>query len=114
MSTATVSLAIVCPDWCVIPASEHADDLWDMGGNCIHRAVITTVDDAAGYCEPLEEPRYHSPLDVTFTSMTSPEGRETASAVLSLNGHETSIEQAEAFARAILAAVGTYRAQVSQ
>lgn len=109
MSVTTVPLEIVCPDWCDISPALHAADLWDMGGNCIHLSRDVEVPDPTGYCEPLEDPRFHETVRIFLTSSARPEGRESASPILHIDGREHSIAQALALAEALTAMVATYR-----
>lgn len=47
MTTATASLTISCPPWCITPAQEHADDLWNMAGKCVHVTDFDSMDAAS-------------------------------------------------------------------
>ena len=111
MSTATVPIQITCPDWCSRPVAEHAESLWDYEGNCIHYSADRVVNDPVGYEEPLKAPVFHSPITVYMTSQSNLEGRETASPVVHLEGHELSVAQALALSEAIREVVYTYRVE---
>lgn len=101
MTTTTVPFVITCPNWCVRPAPEHAADLWEMGGNCIHYSADLSVADPDGYQEALTEPKFNDPVDVSISTQTDPNGRETASAIVHIDGREYSEAQALALAEAI-------------
>lgn len=111
MTTATVPIQITCPDWCTRTADEHAAELWDMGGNCIHHSPELFAFDTTGYREPMQEPRFYAPVEVRMTTHTNPEGRESASPVVWVNGHEFSPSQAIALAEIIEQTIESYRAQ---
>lgn len=110
MSTATVPIAITCPDWCIVEADAHAADLWEMGGNCIHRGPDVDVVDTTGYQEPLQSLRLHQAIRLQLTAMTRPDGAESATPVIYIGEREHSIQQALDLAEAIKTMVETYRA----
>jgi hypothetical protein len=113
VTAATVPITITCPDWCIDTAEKHAAELWDAGGECHHSSNVVTVADPAGYCRPLNEPQFCSPIDVLLGTSARPEdGRETASPLMWLDGREHTIEQMEALVAAIEALVRSYRAGV--
>jgi hypothetical protein len=110
VSTATVPIKIVCPDWCTVSPEDHARNLWDMGGDCIHRSMTVGVEDPTGYREALAEPRFHDRIELSLSTSANPEtNRETASAVVYLGDRDHSIAQALALAEAITAQVAAYR-----
>lgn len=109
MTTAAVPIQITCPNWFTRTAGEHVDDLWNMDGDCIHFSGERMAVDAEGYCEALRAPVFHPRVDVWMTSMTSPDGRETASPIVHLCGQELSVQQALAFSELIREVVYTYR-----
>jgi hypothetical protein len=110
MSTTTVALDLTCPDWCTVPAEEHASELWDLGGTCIHWSDRTNVADPTGHRSPLQAPQPHEPLEVSLTTCTSPDGREVESPMMHLDGNELSIAQAVAVAERLQSLVAEYRA----
>ncbi len=110
MSTATVPLTITCPEWCTRTPEEHVGELWDYGGNCIHHSATMFALDTVGYREPMQEPRFHSPIEVLMTAQSRPEGQESASPVVHLEGRELSPAQALALADVLRETVETYRA----
>lgn len=111
MSTATVPLEIVCPEWCKVSPADHASELWDLGGHCIHTAEDVVVKDPVGYREALQEPRFEDPVCLTLSTMARPgDNRECASPVVYINGVEHTVGQALAVSEAIVALVDRYRA----
>lgn len=110
MTTSTVPVSITCPVWCIRDAGEHAAELWNMDGDCIHLSADREITDTAGYIEPLAAPVFHPPVSVWITSSASPEGRESASPIVHLDGRELSTQQALALADALRDLVGDYRA----
>jgi hypothetical protein len=95
VTTTRTSVRITCPPWCTVDPQDHAENLWNSGGNCCHHAPDVSVEDAEG----------RPPVCVTFSTCTSPEGREVAAPVIYINDREHSIEQALALAEAITRAV---------
>ena len=96
MTTTTVPITIVCPDWCVVPAEVHAADLWNLGGCCDHRSADRSIKDPTGYQEPLGEPKPWEDVRVQLAHLTTPDGRPQAPAILFIGDREHSIEQYEA------------------
>lgn len=111
MTTATVPIAVTCPDWCTVSAEHHAADLWNMGGVCIHHSPEVLVHDPTGYQEAGDDaPQPFSPVEVSFTTMARPEdGREVATPIFYVLHQEMSLEQALALNDAINRAVESYR-----
>ncbi len=109
MTTTTVPITIVCPDWCIVPAEVHAADLWNTGGCCDHRSAERSIKDPTGYQEPLSEPRLYQDVRVQLTALTTPDGRPQASPVLYINDCEHSLEQAEAVFDAARDLITQYR-----
>lgn len=103
---------ITCPPWCSLSAGEHADDLWELAGNCLHWMDEVFIEDTEGYQVPLEEPIFNKPIRVVLVSHASPDGRETASPVVHLghNSDTLSVQQALALADEIRRQVELYRA----
>jgi hypothetical protein len=112
-ATTEVSITITCPNWCTVTAEDHAADLWDMGGVCIHRAAEVEVVDTPVVRGPMGEMRPYEPVTVTFVTTTNPEGREVEAPEFDINGHDYSLEQILSLAEAIQGAVTTYRAEGS-
>lgn len=110
MTTTTVALDLTCPDWCTVPAEEHASELWDLGGTCIHWAPWAVVPDPTGHQVPLEAPRLHQPVEIGLSTCTRPDGIEAESPVVRLNGAELSIAQAVTVAERLQCLVAEYRA----
>lgn len=109
MSTATVPLAITCPDWCDISPAKHAEDLWNWEGHCIHSSSDFAIRDEAGWTTYGEPTRFHPAQTISLSSVASPDGRETESPMLHLAGNELSVQQALALADAIRELVQQYR-----
>jgi hypothetical protein len=110
MTTTTVPIAIVCPEWSEVDPEEHAANLWEMGGNVIHRSGGVWVDDPTGYCEALEAPRMHERIVVEVTAMTRPDRRATTSPVVYIDDKEHSLEQAVLLSDVLASMVERYRA----
>ncbi len=108
MSAATVEvgISITCPAWCTVSPEHHAENLWNMGGVCIHHSAEVVVEDPTGHREGMEEPRFHQPMTVALTTETNPEGREVASPAVRVDGHECTVEQALKLADTIRRVVG--------
>lgn len=109
MTTTTVPIEITCPDWCDRPATEHAEQLWDWDGTCIHYSADAIVRDTEGFHGALEQPQFHPPIELYMTAQTNPEGREVCPPVLHLGGIEMSVSQALALADEIRRQVELYR-----
>lgn len=102
MTTTQASIAITCPPWCTIDPQEHAEDLWNSGGNCCHHGPTNSVEDTAGHRENAwDEPQLYPPVDVTYSTCTNPEGRETETPVIYVDSREFSVAQALDLAEAI-------------
>jgi hypothetical protein len=112
MTTTETTLTIVCPSWCTIDAQEHASDLWNSGGDCIHQAPVISVADVGRGpgIGSLDEPKPGRPVEIYWTSQTAPQGRESAAPMFWIDDREYSVEQALALRDAIMQAVETYRA----
>jgi hypothetical protein len=109
MTTTAVPIVITCPDWCTVSAEEHAADLWNMGGVCIHHSPEVEVADTPVARGPLGEMRPYSPVTVRFVTTTNPKGREVEAPEFAIEGHEYSLEQLLALADTIQATVALYR-----
>ena len=107
--TTTQTIAITCPDWCEVPAAEHAAELWDNGGECFHLGAETPVLDPTGCHGSLEEPAFHKPVRVWLSTSTSPQNRETRPPVVNVEGDCLSVDQALALADEIQRQVEMYR-----
>lgn len=112
MTTTAVSLEITCPDWCITSPEEHAADLWNMGGTCIHRTADTSIEDHIGHKGGgLEGVHYAAPVLLSLTTETRPDGQEAATPCVTLHGgDELTLSQALAVADQIKAMVAAYRA----
>ena len=109
MTTTAVPIVITCPDWCTVSAEDHANDLWNMGGVCIHRPAEVEVGDTPVARGPLGELRPYSPVTVSFVTTTNPDGLEVEAPEFAIEGHDYSLEQFLALAEAIHSVVATYR-----
>lgn len=110
MSAATVPLEIVCPEWCSIAPEEHARELWNYAGNCLHLTSDVLVEDPTGHQAPLEEPRFEPPVRIVLYSHTRPDNTESASPTVHIGDDVYTVGQALALAEAIVALVERYRA----
>lgn len=93
MRTLNVSVEISCPDWCEESAQYHADELWQQGGDCLHRAELIARD-TTGYAEALMEPRYYEPIDIALYVPTNPEGQLRATSTIIMDGRDMTLSQA--------------------
>ncbi len=112
MRTATVPVAIVCPPWCEVSPEDHASELWDYEGNCVHRTTSEPIPDTQGSGHSLAEPTFHSPVAVSLTSYgCHSDGRDTDAPTvhLHLSGAELGLKQALALADEIRRQVELYR-----
>ncbi len=93
IAVSTASPAIVCPDWCTVPYLEHVDDLPNWEGFVIHWSA--EVD------------------GVQHSSETYPDGTPAAHELPQVHIHDRDSQMAhddaERFARRILAAVAEAR-----
>jgi hypothetical protein len=93
-----VTPTIVCPDWCTIPTDEHLADLPNWEGSVIHHSATVKVDrfhvscSRLAYPDGTPQPDPHGPADVVI-----------------IDDDALDLDVAEAFARAILAAVSEAR-----
>lgn len=94
-----VTPTIVCPDWCTIPTEEHLADLRAWEGSVIHHSATVKVSDRfhvscsrLAYPDGTPQPDPHGPADVVI-----------------VDDDALSLDAAERFARAILAAVAAAR-----
>lgn len=110
MRTKSVPIAITCPEWCSRTAEEHAADLWNFEGRCIHLSENLDVADPVGWSSYGEPTRYHSMVNLYITSSAWPDGRECESATVFLDGHEMSMEQALLLSDELRRQVEAYRA----
>jgi hypothetical protein len=110
MTTATATLSITCPPWCTTSAQEHADDLWDFGGRCIHPTDFVSVFDPVGRTPaPLAEPIECSPFSVQLSSTTTPDGTSAqASPLILMDGSEHTLEQVVDLTGTLLSLVTLY------
>jgi hypothetical protein len=107
--TTAVPLEITCPNWCSRSAAEHAADLWNYEGRCIHLSRDVEIPDTAGWTAYGEPVRFHESHSVYVSSIANPSGRETESPILYFHGHEVSTSQALAVADEIRRRVQLYR-----
>ena len=95
-----ITPTVVCPDWCTTPHAEHVDELPNWEGSVIHANTERVV---AG-CR------------VALSRLAYPDGTPDAhqpgalADLIMVEGQEMSVDDAQAFARAILAAVSEARA----
>jgi hypothetical protein len=94
-----VTPTIVCPDWCTIPTEEHLVELPNWEGSVIHTNAERLV---AGCRVTLSRLAY---ADGT----PEPDSISGRADMVLIDGHDMNVEDAEAFARAILAAVSEAR-----
>lgn len=111
MTTTSVAIDIVCPDWCQVPMEDHVVDLWDLEGNCAHQ-MGTLVEDTTGHRGALQEPRMHEPIAITLGTLARhSDGREVESPSIYINGgSECSLQQALDLAERLKRLVADYRA----
>lgn len=102
---AEASLSIKCPTWCTLSAQDHADQLWNLEGECHH--MPADVDIMCGVPSATRE------APVGFVMTTSPVGNETAPPVFFLDGQEFSAEQFRTLAGAMLAMLDLHAATVT-
>ena len=95
-----VTPTVVCPEWCTIPHTEHVDELPNWEGSVIHTNTERVV---AGCRVALSRLAYPDGTPET----DQPGGQAD---LIMVEGQEMSVEDAEAFARAIFAAVSEARA----
>lgn len=105
---AEVTVTIVCPSWCEETAQHHADELWAAGGNCLH-VLSRAVHDTTGHQEALKAPRMGRPVAVMLSTEQAPDGAETASPVVIIDGRELTLQQAEDLAAALSGLAAAYR-----
>lgn len=94
------SPAITCPAWCTVSQTQHVDDLPDFEGFVIHRLELETV-------------AFDGLLEVSSSTYTdgTPDPKNPRTEVRIDTGHDTywSVDEAEDFARSILAFVEKVR-----
>lgn len=101
MTTTTVPIEIVCPDWCERDPGTHAAELGGWEGTCIHQGLLAVVEDpsANGYDWDPSRPEHvykGDPIEVGVGVITSPDGHVMSTPSLALNEGLHSIEQIEA------------------
>lgn len=104
-----MTVNITCPAWCDEDPGLHAGELLDWDGACLHRSREVLVQDPSGLQRGLEPPRPRPLVQLVLAAATQPNGRPVESPVVIMDGHELSIEQAEALAGALLEMVGAAR-----
>ena len=110
----TVPITIVCPDWCTVSPEQHAAELWAASGKCFHHAADIEGADPTAHRAPRAEPRYYSPICLSLSTTTMPDGREAESPTFRIDEQEHSLEQMLALAEAIQRAVDLYRSTGAQ
>ncbi|MDP9822787.1 DUF6907 domain-containing protein [Nocardioides massiliensis] len=86
MTTTTVSLDLTCPDWCTISAEDHVSALWDTEANLIHHSADQPV----------------GAFDVSWTTVTRPDGRPSEAPTVFLDGQDITPAQARELAAALI------------
>jgi hypothetical protein len=107
--TESTLVEISCPDWCQIPAEDHASRLWANEGRCVHQVVLT-VADPTGKRAWEGAPKYCALIELALLMTTNPVGREVESADVLVNGQESTLDQLVLLAQAITDLAGMYRA----
>lgn len=110
MTTDTATLTITCPPWCITPAQEHADDLWDMAGVCVHVTDFASVFDPIGRTPaPLADPIECPTFSIQMSSTTTPDGTSAqASPLILLDESEHTLEQVIDLTGTLLSLVTLY------
>ena len=102
--SASETVAVVCPPWCVVPREQHVADLHELEGHAAHLSALRGGD---GWTVG------HSAC--WNADGTMPERgleRGTVNFGTAVTSGEVSLDEAEAFAQAILAAVTEMRASM--
>jgi hypothetical protein len=90
-------------------AEYHAAELFNSGGECFHHVEVV-VSDPTGIQRPLTEPRMCSPIELSLTTTTAPDGHEVEAPHFHLDADgEHSLDQMVALADAIREMVQQYR-----
>jgi hypothetical protein len=89
--------SVVCPSWCTLTQQEHLEQLDNLEGRCIHYSFEVTA--------------RHWSVDHSSDTYVdgTPDPKDPPIVHLHSSSEGLSVDQAEAFARAILAAVEVAR-----